>query len=199
MEHTKYPYTIDNGHGELLTFTGVTQGPERRAPGGRRRRSAGRRSADARALPSGRGRPRRARDDSGIRSPGGEPQFAGPGELVVWPAGTPHKWWNAGSDELHMYRLVQSAGQRRVLPRHAVRVDEGERRHAAGPLRCRLPRDALSNGVRACSRLPAFVRRIVIPARLLRRNGHSGSTGSSRMLPRRFLPFEARRGSTRRR
>ena len=23
-----YPYTIDNGQGELLTFTGVTQGPE---------------------------------------------------------------------------------------------------------------------------------------------------------------------------
>ena len=33
---------------------------------------------------------------------GGEPQFAGPGELVVWPAGTAHKWWNAGNDELHM-------------------------------------------------------------------------------------------------
>ena len=33
---------------------------------------------------------------------GGEPQFAGPGELVISPAGTPHKWWNAGNDELHM-------------------------------------------------------------------------------------------------
>jgi len=33
---------------------------------------------------------------------GGQPQFAGPGELVVWPAGTAHKWWNAGDDELHM-------------------------------------------------------------------------------------------------
>ena len=33
---------------------------------------------------------------------GGEPQFAGPGEIVVWPAGTAHKWWNAGTDELHM-------------------------------------------------------------------------------------------------
>jgi hypothetical protein len=31
---------------------------------------------------------------------GGEEQFAGPGEQVIWPAGTPHKWWNAGSDEL---------------------------------------------------------------------------------------------------
>ena len=23
-----YPYTIDNGHGEQLTFTGVTHGPD---------------------------------------------------------------------------------------------------------------------------------------------------------------------------
>ena len=38
----------------------------------------------------------------GYQTLGGEPQFAGPGELVVWPAGTAHKWWNAGSDELHL-------------------------------------------------------------------------------------------------
>ena len=38
----------------------------------------------------------------GYQVPGGQPQCAGPGELVVWPAGTPHKWWNAGSDELQM-------------------------------------------------------------------------------------------------
>ena len=33
---------------------------------------------------------------------GEEARFAGPGDLVVWPAGTPHKWWNAGDDELHL-------------------------------------------------------------------------------------------------
>ena len=33
---------------------------------------------------------------------GGEPQFAGPGELVVWPAGYRAQGWNAGEDELHM-------------------------------------------------------------------------------------------------
>ena len=41
---------------------------------------------------------------------GGEPQFAGPGELVVWPAGTAHKWWNAGNDGAAHVRLVQSTG-----------------------------------------------------------------------------------------
>ena len=51
----RYPYTIDNGHGEQLTFTGLTHGPD------------------------------------GDRA-----------DAVVWPAGTPHKWWNAGTTELRM-------------------------------------------------------------------------------------------------
>jgi len=96
-----YPYTIDNGHGESLTFKGLTQGP-----------SGVRLEADGMAQP-GAGPPmhvhylqeeaaRVVRGRLGYQVFGGQPQFAGPGELVVWPAGTPHKWWNAGSDELHM-------------------------------------------------------------------------------------------------
>jgi quercetin dioxygenase-like cupin family protein len=96
-----YPYTIDNGHGELLTFTGVTRGP-----------SGDRLEVDGVAQP-GAGPPmhvhylqeeaaRVVRGRLGYQSPGGQPQFAGPGELVVWLAGTPHKWWNAGSDELQI-------------------------------------------------------------------------------------------------
>jgi hypothetical protein len=34
---------------------------------------------------------------------GEEPKFAGAGELVVWPAGTPHKWWTAGTTELRLH------------------------------------------------------------------------------------------------
>ena len=45
----------NNGHGEQLTFTGLTHGPD------------------------------------GDRA-----------DAVVWPAGTPHKWWNAGTTELRM-------------------------------------------------------------------------------------------------
>ncbi len=96
-----YPYTIDNGHGERLTFTGITQGPD-----------GERAEADGVAQP-GAGPPMHvhyfqeeaARVISGrlgYQVPGGEPQFAGPGELVVWPAGTAHKWWNAGDDELRV-------------------------------------------------------------------------------------------------
>jgi quercetin dioxygenase-like cupin family protein len=98
---TPYPYTIDNGSGERLTFTGVTQGPDGERLG-----------ADGVAQP-GAGPPmhvhylqeeaaRVVRGRLGYEVLGGAPRFAGPGELVVWPAGTPHKWWNAGTDELHM-------------------------------------------------------------------------------------------------
>jgi quercetin dioxygenase-like cupin family protein len=96
-----YPYAIENGQGERLTFTGVTRGPHGERLG-----------VDGVAQP-GAGPPmhvhylqeegaRVVRGRIGYQSPGGPPQFAGPGELVVWPAGTAHKWWNAGSDELHM-------------------------------------------------------------------------------------------------
>jgi quercetin dioxygenase-like cupin family protein len=96
-----YPYTVDNGQGEHLTFKGVTHGP-----GGERM------EVDGAAQP-GAGPPmhvhylqeeavRVARGRLGYQVLGGEPRFAGPGEVVVWPAGTAHKWWNAGSDELRM-------------------------------------------------------------------------------------------------
>jgi mannose-6-phosphate isomerase-like protein (cupin superfamily) len=99
--HRTYPYTIDNGHGERLTFTGVTEGPDGVRAG-----------ADGIAQP-GAGPPmhvhylqeeamRVVRGRLGYQLLGGPEQCAGPGELVVWPPGTAHRWWNAGSDELHM-------------------------------------------------------------------------------------------------
>jgi hypothetical protein len=39
---------------------------------------------------------------AGYQVPGEPERFAGPGEVVVWPAGTPHRWWNAGESELRM-------------------------------------------------------------------------------------------------
>ena len=96
-----YPYTIDNGSGERLTFTGVTRGPD-----------GDRAGADGVAQP-GAGPPmhvhylqeeavRVVRGRLGYQVLGGQPQYAQSGELVVWPAGTAHKWWNAGRDELQM-------------------------------------------------------------------------------------------------
>jgi quercetin dioxygenase-like cupin family protein len=96
-----YPYTIDNGQGELLTFIGVTRSPDgdRLEAEGVAKPGAGPPmhvhylQEEAARVVSGR---------LGYQVLGGEARFAGPGELVVWPAGTPHKWWNAGTDELRM-------------------------------------------------------------------------------------------------
>ena len=96
-----YPYTIDNGMGERLTFTGLTQGPD------------GERAGAFGIAQPGAGPPMHVhylqeegaqvvRGRVGYQVLGKEPQFAGPGEVVVWPAGTAHKWWNAGDEELHM-------------------------------------------------------------------------------------------------
>ena len=106
MKHSTYPHTIDNGNGELFTFTGVTHGP-----------NGTRLDADGVAQP-GAGPPmhvhylqeeaaRVVRGKLGYQVLGGEPQFAGPGEVVVWPAGTAHKWWNAGRRRAAHVRLVQ--------------------------------------------------------------------------------------------
>jgi len=97
----QYPYTIDNGHGEQLTFTGVTHGLD-----------GDRAEAEGLAQP-GAGPPMHvhylqeeaARVVTGLlgyQVLGQEAKVVGPGELVVWPAGTPHKWWNAGNTELRM-------------------------------------------------------------------------------------------------
>jgi mannose-6-phosphate isomerase-like protein (cupin superfamily) len=97
----KYPYAIDNGHGEQLTFTGVTHGPD-----------GDRAEAEGVAQP-GAGPPmhvhylqeeaaRVVSGRLGYQVLGEEAKFAGSDELVVWPAGTPHKWWNAGDSELRM-------------------------------------------------------------------------------------------------
>lgn len=96
-----YPYTLDNGRGELLIFTGVTHAPD-----------GDRAGADGVAQP-GAGPPMHVhylQDEAarvvegrlGYQILGQEAKFAEAGELVVWPAGTPHKWWNAGTTELRL-------------------------------------------------------------------------------------------------
>jgi len=96
-----YPYTIDNGHGETLTFAGVTHGPDgdRADVEGAAQPGAGPpmhvhyQQAEAARVVTGR---------LGYQVLGEAARFADPGEIVEWPAGTPHKWWNAGSTELRM-------------------------------------------------------------------------------------------------
>ena len=96
-----YPYTIENGSGEFITFTGRKQGPAGEyveidgvaQPGAGPPMHVHYLQEEAVRVLSGR---------VGYQAPGGEPQFAGPGESVTWPAGTAHRWWNAGTDEVRM-------------------------------------------------------------------------------------------------
>lgn len=96
---TTYPYTIENGHGERVTFTGITRGPDgdRLEAQGIAQPGAGPAmhvhylQEEAAEVVSGR---------LGYQLLGGEEKFAGLGELVMWPPGTGHKWWNAGDTEL---------------------------------------------------------------------------------------------------
>ncbi len=96
-----YPYTIENGAGERLTFLGVT-----------RDANGDRIEVDGVARP-GAGPPmhvhflqeervRVVTGRVGYQVSGQPERFAGPGEVVVWPAGTPHRWWNAGDTEVRM-------------------------------------------------------------------------------------------------
>lgn len=96
-----YPYTIDNGAGEQLTFLRIT-----------RAASGDRIEVDGVARP-GAGPPMHVHHLQeervlvvtgrvGYQVLGKPQQFAGPGQVVVWPAGTPHRWWNAGDTEVRM-------------------------------------------------------------------------------------------------
>jgi quercetin dioxygenase-like cupin family protein len=45
----------------------------------------------------------------GYQVQGGEEQFAGPGETVLFKRGTPHRFWNAGPGTLHCKGWIQPA------------------------------------------------------------------------------------------
>lgn len=96
---TKYPHTIDNGSGEVLTFLGV-----------RRDELGDRIDAEMLAQP-GAGPPMHVHylqeeamtvvaGKLGFQVAAGPPQYAGPGETAIFAPGVAHRWWNAGTTEL---------------------------------------------------------------------------------------------------
>lgn len=103
-----YPYTIDNGHGESITFTGVREGAT-----GPRVEGTGRAQpqvgapmhvhyfqAESMQVESGL---------LGYQVLGEGLKYLGPGQRVIWPAGVPHRWWNAGKTELCTSAWVEPA------------------------------------------------------------------------------------------
>jgi mannose-6-phosphate isomerase-like protein (cupin superfamily) len=103
-----YPYTIENGAGERLTFLRRVQGP------------AGDRLEAENLVKPGSGPPMHVHYHQeealtiqhgrlGYQRPGEPPRFAGPGETVVFEAGEAHKSWNAGEEDLLCTGYVQPA------------------------------------------------------------------------------------------
>ena len=106
MSRYSYPYTIDNGGTERLTF-------HRRVPG----RLGDRLEGESVVVP-GAGPPMHVhhRQEEGFTVVEGrigyqrlgEPaRFAGPGESVVFEAGQVHSFWNAGESELRCTAYVE--------------------------------------------------------------------------------------------
>jgi mannose-6-phosphate isomerase-like protein (cupin superfamily) len=101
-----YPYTIENGAGERITFTGIVRHP------------AGERiEGEAVAQPQA-GPPMHIHyfetegftvksGKLGYQRLGEEPRYAGPGESVVFPAGVAHRWFNPGPAEVHFTGWAQ--------------------------------------------------------------------------------------------
>lgn len=103
-----YPHTIDNGSGERLTFVR------------RIHDAAGDRLDAENVVAPGSGPPMHVHHNQeealtvqrgriGWQRPGGEPQFAEPGETVVFKAGEAHTFWNAGAEELLCTGYIQPA------------------------------------------------------------------------------------------
>jgi len=95
-----YPYTIENGGGERLTFCGVVSGgkdgtrleAENRAePGAGPVMHVHRLQEEAMVVKVGK---------IGYQLLGQEPRYAGEGETVIFAPGVAHRWWNAGTTEL---------------------------------------------------------------------------------------------------
>jgi uncharacterized cupin superfamily protein len=108
MSRYTYPHTIDNGAGERITFV-------RRVPG-----ALGDRLEGENVATPGAGPPMHVhhfldevftvqQGRMGYQRLGEPPGFAVPGQTVAFKAGEPHKFWNAGDDDLHCTGHVEPA------------------------------------------------------------------------------------------
>ena len=109
MVKYKYPHTIENGHGEQLTFRRRVTTP------------TGERVEGDNVVTPGAGPPMHVhyfeqeefivtQGRLGYQLLGGEPQFAGVGETATFPPGVAHKFWNAGNEDLKCDAYVSPPG-----------------------------------------------------------------------------------------
>jgi quercetin dioxygenase-like cupin family protein len=108
MSTYSYPHTIENGAGERITFVRRIQD------------SAGDRVEVENLVKPGGGPPMHVHTYQeetltiqqgrlGYQRPGESPQFAEPGETVVFEPGEAHRFWNAGEENLLCTGYIQPA------------------------------------------------------------------------------------------
>lgn len=104
-----YPYTIENGAGEKLTFTHRATYP------------GGDRVEGGTIVAPGAGPPMHVhylqeegftvlKGRIGYQRGSGPPEYGEAGVSIVFLAGEPHRFWNAGEDDLHCSAYIQPAG-----------------------------------------------------------------------------------------
>jgi quercetin dioxygenase-like cupin family protein len=109
MARYSYPHTIENGAGERITFVQLVRG----------RHGADRLEGDNVVSP-GAGPPMHVHLHQeegftvlegriGYQRLGQPAQFAGPGDEVIFEAGEPHKFWNAGDTDLRCAGHIEPA------------------------------------------------------------------------------------------
>ena len=96
----KYPHKIENGSGEELTFLGIVRDQDgdgieadmRAQPGAGPPMHVHHLQSEAMTVVTGK---------LGFQTVGEQPRYAGPGETMIFAPGVGHRWWNAGTTELH--------------------------------------------------------------------------------------------------
>lgn len=161
MARYTYPHTIDNGGGERITFARSVAG------------AAGERLEGDNVVTPGSGPPMHVHhflDEVftveegriGYQRLGEPPQFAGPGETVVFKPGEAHRFWNAGGGDLRCTSSMEPADNVEYILTEIFA--SSKRRGGRGPD----PFDFafLARRYRseyAASDIPAFVQRFVFP------------------------------------
>ncbi|MHB1326652.1 MAG: cupin domain-containing protein [Gemmatimonadales bacterium] len=160
-----YPHTIENGLGERITFLRRVTTPEGEAlevdntvqPGIGPPMHVHRFQEEALTVVTGR---------IGYQRKGGQAQFAGPGESVVFLAGESHRFWNAGTDELRCTGYIRPPDNIEYFLRAlfeaqkksgGVQPDKFEAAYLISRYRSEFGMDEI----------PAIVQRIVFPAVVL--------------------------------
>jgi uncharacterized cupin superfamily protein len=165
MSGYTYPHSIDNGAGERLTFLRLVPGLTGNRlevenvvrPGEGPPMHTHHRQVEALTVVEGR---------IGYQRLGEAPQYAGPGETVVFKAGEAHKFWSAGDVDLRCTGYIEPADN---VEYFLAALFESQRQHGGGRPD---PFDAayLVRRYRSefsMAEIPALVQRLVFPILVL--------------------------------